>query len=228
MRTLKWNLTLFGIVSMAGVASAHPWDGGRERPVQPMREGSIPMGMIRNDIAIRAMPDGRGDRDTVEKPMRNAMPPSREHEHADKALGQASQWKPPVTKDVALRVTLGDGFDAQKALNVKASQSQHQDEVKTYPGREAPASPVPIKKDILLQVSGGGEVSADFAADGRGEDDPKLARMHDNIARNQEPRVGADRYPGRYENLPNPVEASMTRSRTHSAQGDSPGDKDAP
>ena len=212
-------LALAGAVGLAGSAAAKPWDRDNERPVRPERpEGRAPIGSMRSDIMMRVAHDGRAD--TVTREARERPEPRAHTARPDNDVGQRTHFAPPIRSDIALRVTLGDGREASKAPAAKTQATAQPREAKVYPGRhEHPAAPLPIKADILLQVSGGGE--AGFS-DNK-SDDPKVNREQQK-AEAHSTKV----YPGRHEHPAPGPEAFMTVHKRQSAQGDQAGDKDAP
>lgn len=212
-------LALAGAVGFAGSAAAKPWDRDNERPVRPDRpEGRAPVGSIRSEIMLHVAHDGRAD--TGGREARERTEPRARTERPDNNYGQERHIALPIRSDIALRVSLGDGREAMKQPAAKAQPTAEPREVKVYPGRhEHPAAPLPIKADILLQVSGGGEVGVNDTK----SDDPKI-----NREQRQAEAHSTKVYPGRHERHMAAPEADMWIHKRQSAQGDQAGDKDAP
>ena len=122
---------------------------------------------------------------------------------------------PPVAA-LALAVVLA-GCASSRGL---APESQPR-EVKSYRDLEKPHLPLPIKMEIKIRLEA---ATIDFD---KNIDDPKVLRGDNNKigdrGSHRDPKV----YPGRHEDQPTVPEMFMKVSKRKSAQGDSPGDKDA-
>jgi hypothetical protein len=196
-----------GAVGIAGTASARP-------------DGQPPQGTMRSDFSVRFAQDGRAETGGAEG--RNAIPRGfiEKSNRPDNNVGQERHFALPIKSDINMRVNLGDGGEASHSASMKSKTESQGTEVKGF--YKKPQLPIPMKTEIVLQVSAGGEASVD-GGDRERNDDPKSARVNTNSSQHMNPKV----YPGRHEHPPAVYEMFMSVHKTESASSDAAGDKDA-
>jgi hypothetical protein len=214
MRTMFSVVAFVGAVGLSGAAQARD----KDQPIQPTREGRPPSGVIRSEFMLRAAHDGRAETGIDVRQFRAT---SARQERADSNVGQAHHFALPVRSDILQRVSLGDGREAAKGVAVKNNPEATTRVARSYRDLAKPHLPIPIKMEVKIRLEA---ASVDFD---KNIDDPKVLRGDNNKigdrGSHRDPKV----YPGRHEDLPTVPEMFMKVSKRKSAQGDSPGDKDA-
>lgn len=217
-----------GTVGLVGTASARP---GFDRPSQE-RVGTPPAHIMRSDVMLHAAQDGRGDTAMAVRASRdaafNAPTNAAGDAHPDRSLDPARAPVLPFKADVRNRIEAHDGA-ADKGLHVEATAARRHDAPDTFaaPSQQAP---LPIKSDIALKLSGGGE-------DGLVNPVARPDSARRKSDKNNDPRSlcgdasqadlrSTKTYPGRHEDVQTPASMFMKGSINAHRHGDSAGDKD--
>jgi hypothetical protein len=154
------------IVGFAGTASARP-DG-------------LPPGTIRNDISLRAMPDGRGGGETRGESGMRVFQEARVRPDSA-VLPREKQLPIPIKNDILMQVSSGgesEGASKSSRIQTDPNQASRPSSL-ILPGRER--NPAPIKNDILMQVQvmkyDGNSSGASSSGGGRGSKSNALNKM---------------------------------------------------